>query len=204
MNHFHSTSRRAWHRRTLHTLLFGAAVVLASAAPAQAQQGFPSGPIKIVVPFPAGGITDNAARGYAQKLSEELKVPVVIDNKGGAGGSIGAAVVASAEADGQTLLYAPASVLTVNPYLYKDLPFDGVRDFKPVVESLSGGMILLAHPKVPAMNLDELLAYIKANPGKLSYGSAGNGSFHHLNMELLKTTENLQMVHIRIAARRPL
>ncbi len=161
---------------------------------APAQPGWPAGPLRMVVPFPPGGVADTAARAIAATM--DLGQPVVVDNRPGAGGNLGAEAVARSAPDGHTLLYAVASAITANPHLFRNLPFDPLRDLVPVTETVMGGMVLLARPELGVRTLAEWLARVKARPGALSYASYGNGSFPHLNMELLKARTGTHVVHI--------
>jgi tripartite-type tricarboxylate transporter receptor subunit TctC len=156
---------------------------------------YPDKPIRIVVPFPAGGGTDIVARVIGPHFSAELKQPVVFDNKAGAATVIGTEQVANAQADGYTLLFT-SSALTANASLMKKLPYDPLRSFEPIGGAALHPFVLVAHPSVPANNLKELLAYAKQNPGKMSYASVGPGSSQHLGMELLKRMAGVDMVHV--------
>lgn len=177
----------------MRTLLL--AVLAASIGCAHAQ-GFPTRPINLVVPFPPGGVADIVARTLAAEIAKELRQPVIVENRGGAAGNLGAEAVARAQPDGHTVLYAVGSILTANPHLYPKMPFDAQRDFAAVTEVVAGGMVLVAHPTVPVASFNELVSLAKARPGRLSYASYGNGSFPHLNMELLKSTLGAFIVHI--------
>jgi tripartite-type tricarboxylate transporter receptor subunit TctC len=179
-----------------HLLL---AVALAAgalaASPAAFAQAWPARPITMVVPFPPGGPTDLVARVLAQKLGEQLGQNVVIDNRPGANGNIAGAAVARAAADGYTLLYNTSSI-TLSPALYKSLPFDVVRDFAPVALTAVVPLALVVHPAIPANNVKEFVAYAKANPGKLSYGSAGNGNVTHLGAFQFVQANGISAVHV--------
>jgi tripartite-type tricarboxylate transporter receptor subunit TctC len=139
------------------------------AVPLAAQEGYPSKPVRIVVPYPAGGVADLLPRTVGAKLSEKWKQPVVVENKPGASGNIGMAEGARADPDGYTLVLAPTGNLTVNQFLFKDLPFDVARDFTPVTVLATSPNVLVVHPSVPAKTFRELVAYAKANPGKLNF-----------------------------------
>lgn len=170
---------------------------LTSTFTAQAQSpAYPRGPVTLVVPFPAGGPTDAMARQLAQKLGERLGQQVLIDNKGGAGGSIAAEAVAKAAPDGQTLFFGTTGTLAINPSLYTKLRYDPIKDFAPVSLMATTMNVLVVNPEVPAKNLTELIRLAKAKPGTLTYGSAGNGSSNHLSGELLKSAASLQINHI--------
>jgi len=184
-------------RRALMLALCAASA--ATALPALAQDAFPIAgkPIRIVVPFPAGSGSDVTARVIAKMMSDELGGhPVVVDNKPGAGTFIGAQEVARAPADGHTLLYTIVITHTQNPHLYAKLPYDPVKDFTPLTQVMKSATVLIAPPSAPFNNIPELVAYAKANPGKLSYASYSAGSTSHLNGELLKMRAGIDMVHI--------
>lgn len=164
---------------------------------AQAQgPAYPRGPVTLVVPFPAGGPTDAMARQLAQKLGDRLGQQVVVDNKGGAGGSIAAEAVAKAAPDGQTLFFGTTGTLAINPSLYAKLRYDPVKDFAPVSLMATTMNVLVVSPEVPAKNLGELIRLAKAKPDTLTFGSAGNGSSNHLSGELFRTSAGLQITHI--------
>ncbi|MGJ7545088.1 Bug family tripartite tricarboxylate transporter substrate binding protein [Variovorax sp. LT1R16] len=179
------------------TIRWFGAVLLSVAAMAAAQaQGYPSKPVRIIVPYPAGGTTDIIARVAAQQLGERLKQPFVVENKAGANGAIGSAEVARAPADGYTLLMGTASTHGINSAVYKSLPYDAVKDFAPVTIVASTPNIIAVHPSVPAKNLQELLALAKAQPGKLNYGSTSLGGSPHMSAELLKMMAHVDMLHV--------
>ena len=168
---------------------------LTVAAPAAAQT-YPTKTITIVVPFPAGGTTDILARIVGQGLTKELGQPVVIDNRAGAGGNIGGALVAKAPADGHTLFMGTVGTHAINAALYKKMPFDHVKDFAPLTRVAMVPNLLVAHPAQPFKTVKELIAYAKANPGKLNFGSSGNGSSIHLSGELFKSMTDVDIVHV--------
>ena len=141
--------------------------------PEAAYAAYPDKPIRLIVPFPAGGATDFMARSLAQKLSERLGQPIVVDNRGGAGGTIGAEAVASAPPDGYTLLFSTMGVLAINPSLYEKLRYDPLKDFVPVSLTHATANLLVVHPSVPAKDVKELIALAKAKPGTLTFGSVG-------------------------------
>jgi tripartite-type tricarboxylate transporter receptor subunit TctC len=175
--------------------LFGLAIVCALPNAAWAQ-AWPAGPITIIVPFVPGGTTDIIAREIGQKLSERLGKQVVIDNRGGAGGTLGAGIAARAAPDGYTLFMATIAH-TIAPGLYRNgLPYNFERDFAPITVVASVPNILLVNPAVPAKSEKELIAYLKANPGKVSFGSAGNGSVEHLSGELFRFMTGTDIVHV--------
>jgi tripartite-type tricarboxylate transporter receptor subunit TctC len=183
----------AWPRRTLAALL---SVLLLSAHAQSTAPVYPSKPIRLVVPFTPGGSTDILARAIAQELSKAWGQAVVIDNVPGAGGSIGADKVAKAGADGYTLLMGHIGTLAVNPSLYPKLPYDPVKDFAPVAWVARVPNVLVVHPSVPGKSFKEFLAWLKVNPGKLNYGSGGNGSAANLSTEYFKLQTNTSMVHV--------
>ena len=163
-----------------------------AAAPAQA---WPERQITIVVPFPAGGLTDVAARHYAQGLQEELKQPVVVENRVGAGGIIGTEFVAKAKADGYTLLVnSPSHV--INQAFRSKMPYDALRDFTPIAQLLNSPMVLVVHPSVPANTLAEYLAYAGTQKGGVSFGSTGAGGTSHLAGEMLRLMTHAPMTHV--------
>ncbi len=167
-----------------------------SALPALAQGSYPSKPVKVVVAFTAGGTTDILARLVAQQLTEKLKQPFVIDNKPGAGGNLGTELVVRAPADGYTLLVNSVGPIAVNPTLYGKLPYNPLTDLVPVVQIADVPNVLVVHPSVPAHNMDELVAYAKANPGKLNYGSTGIGTSSHLSSFMLGKRVGFEATHI--------
>ncbi|MDD2546258.1 MAG: tripartite tricarboxylate transporter substrate binding protein [Burkholderiaceae bacterium] len=187
-----SPSRRQF---TLSAVAFAAAV---GALPAQAlaQAAYPSKPITIIVPFAAGGTTDILARLVGQYLSTELGQPVVVENKAGAGGNIGATAAAKAPADGYTLFMGTVGTHAINAALYKKMPFDHVKDFAPLSRVAMVPNLLVSHPSQPFKTVTEMIAYAKANPGKVNFGSPGNGSSPHLSGELFKSMAKVDLTHI--------
>ena len=171
-------------------------VVLAATWPALAQDAYPSKPVRIVVPYPAGGVADLLPRTVGAKLSEKWKQPVVVENKPGASGNIGMAEGARADADGYTMVLAPTGNLTVNQFLFRELPFDVQKDFTPVTVLATSPNVLVVHPSVPAKTFRELIAYAKSNPGKLNFSSPGSGSGAHLAGELLNVEAGIKAVHV--------
>jgi tripartite-type tricarboxylate transporter receptor subunit TctC len=159
-------------------------------------QPYPSHPVKIVVPFPAGGSNDIIARILAQKLTERNGQTFLVENRGGAGGNIGAEAVASSDPDGYTLLLTAPPPLTTNVALYKKLPFDPPKAFAPVALVASVPIVLVVHPSIGARTVKELVALARANPGTLNFGSSGNGSTNHLAGELLKSMTDIKIVHV--------
>jgi len=171
------------------------ALAAASFSPAFAQNTYPHKPLQLVVPFATGGGNDILARIVAAPLSDILGQPVVVDNKTGAGGNIGAQFVARSAPDGHTVLLA-TNTLTLNPFLIKSLPFDISKDLAPVTLIAKQPIVVVVNPSVPARNIRELVAYLKANPGKVFYASPGNGTPHHFAAELFKQVSGVQMTHV--------
>lgn len=180
-------------RRAFATLL--AALVGATALPA-ATQSFPSKPIRIVVPYAPGATTDIMARLVAQKVSEDLRQPVVVENKAGAAGMIGSDFVAKSAPDGYTLLLGTDGTHVGNPFLVKNPPFHPIRDVTPITLGAKNLLVLLAHPALPVNSVRELIDYAKKNPGKLSFGSSGNGSPHHLAGVLFNQMTGTDILHV--------
>ena len=172
-----------------------ASCLLALAAPVHAQS-YPAKPMRLVVPFPPGGPLDIMGRGIAQKLQEAWSQPVVIDNRPGAGGGIGADLVAKSPGDGYTLLMGAVSTHAINPSLYAKIPYDPQKDFVPVALVAQVPNVLVVNPALPVQSVKDLIAYAKANPGSLSFGSGSTGSTGHLAGELFKTMAGVDMVHI--------
>jgi len=186
-----SPDRRAW----LAAALACAALALAPAAPVAAQP-FPSKPVKLVIPFPPGGSLDNVGRLIAQKLSEAWGQQVVIENKPGAGGNIGADLVAKSPADGYTVVMGALSTHAVNPSLYPTMPYDAVRDFAPISLVAITPNVLIVNAAMPVTTVKDLVAYAKAHPGKTNFGSGSNGSAGHLAGELFKIETGTDVAHI--------
>ena len=161
-----------------------------------AQAPYPNHPVRIVVPFPAGGTTDILARATAQKLTETLGQPFVVENRPGAAGNIGAEIVAKSPPDGYTMLMGTVGTHAINASLYEKMPYDHVKDFVPVVLVAGVPNVLVVHPSVPAKSVQELIAYAKANPGKLNFASSGSGTSIHLSGELFKTMTGVSMQHV--------
>jgi len=175
-----------------HLLTLAAAAAAASQAPAWAD----TRPLRLVVPFPPGGATDITGRAISEPLARLLGQPVVVDNKGGAGGSIGMAEVARAAPDGLTLAVATVSTHGVNPAVYKKLPYDPLKDFAPVTELVKAPGVLVVNAGLPVKDYAEFLRYLKANPGKLSYATPGTGTIGHMWGELFKSATGTFMLHI--------
>ena len=182
-------------QRSLLAILF-IAIGLTAAAPAAHAQAWPTKPIKIVVNFPAGGAADQIARAIGVPLADALGQPVVIENRGGANGNIGGEVVAKSPGDGYTLLMSSGGMVSVNPHIYPRMAFDPAKDLTPVAAAARVLVFLVAKPAVPAENIKDFIAYVKANPGKLSYGSPGSGSSPHLAGEMFKAQAGLFAVHV--------
>ena len=178
------------------TLLAAALVATASVLPAAHAQSWPSKPVKVIVNFPPGGAADQLARIVGQPLSEALGQPVVVENRGGAGGNIGGDAVAKAPADGYTLLMSSGGMVSINPHLYPKMPFDPAKDLRPMASVARIAVYLVTRPELPAKNVSEFLAHLKANPGKISFGSPGTGSSPHLAAELMKSMTGTYAVHV--------
>jgi tripartite-type tricarboxylate transporter receptor subunit TctC len=179
-----------------HLAVLVAAALLGVVSPNIAAQPYPNKPIRIVVPYTAGGPADLLVRGLAQKLSDKWGQPVIVDNKPGANEIVAAESVAKAPPDGYTFLLASDAVFTLNSSLYSKLPYDPVKDFAPVSKLVTANLMLVTRPDFPANSVKELIAYAKANPGKLSYGSVGAGGVNHLAMAWFNSQNGLQMEHI--------
>jgi tripartite-type tricarboxylate transporter receptor subunit TctC len=185
------------------TLLASAAGAVGAARAARAQDAYPSRPVRVVVPFAAGGGADAVGRAVADRLSERFGRPFVVDNRPGAAGNIGTEHVARAAPDGYTLLLVGPNHAT-NAHLFRQLPFDPVRDFAPISLLTSAPYVLVAHTGLEARSFQDLLALARARPGGLSYGSAGNGTAGHLAMELIKSSTGIDMVHVPYRGSPPL
>ena len=178
--------------KSLHIVLFAAAATVALPVFAQ---NYPAKTIRIVIPFPAGGTSDILARAVAQKLTEEWKQQIIIDNRPGAGANIGAEIAAKSPADGYTL-FAISTIHCINPSLYSKLNYDPIRDFAPISLIAETSQVLAVHPSLPVKTVKEFIAYAKARPGQLNYSSAGNGSQPHLTAEMFKTQTGIDFVHV--------
>jgi len=188
-----SRQRRTFALAVSLSLALGAGML---AAPGVHAQAFPSKPMTIIVPFPAGGTTDILARILGQYMSTAMGQPVVIDNRAGAGGNIGGQAAARAPADGYTLFMGTVGTHAINASLYKKMPFDPVKDFAPLTRVAMVPNLLVAHPSQPFKTVSELIAYAKANPGKVTYASSGNGTSIHLSGELFKSMTKIDMTHV--------
>ncbi|NLD70788.1 MAG: tripartite tricarboxylate transporter substrate binding protein [Limnobacter sp.] len=168
---------------------------VAAAIPAQAAE-YPEKPIRIIVPFSAGGATDMLARTVGQKLQESWGQPVVVDNRPGAGGNIGAEAGARAAPDGYTLLLVAAGFMAVNPHVYSNLTYDSIEDFAPITQLVSAPLLLVTHPSVPVKNFQEYVALVKSQPGKFLVGNGGPGTAQHLGGEYLDMTADMKSLHV--------
>jgi tripartite-type tricarboxylate transporter receptor subunit TctC len=177
-------------------LTYGLLLVLAASASGVCAQGFPSRPIRIVVPFPPGGPSDYAARVISAKLPDFFGQQVIIDNRPGASGTLGADLVARAAPDGYTMVIANTGMLTILPHLQPKMPYDPFNDFTPITNLIGGPSFLLTHPSVPVKNLRELIALAKRNPKQLTYASAGLGQISHMNGELMKLLAGIDVLHV--------
>jgi tripartite-type tricarboxylate transporter receptor subunit TctC len=173
-----------------------AALFCAAPAPAQPAADFPARAIRIVVPFPAGGATDIAARLIGERMTADWKQPVTIDNRPGAGGNIGSDVVAKSAPDGYTLIMGVTGSHAINTSLYARMPYDPVKDFEAISQVAVVPNVVVVHPSVPAKTLQELVALAKKEPGKLNYASLGNGTAAHLTMEMFKSVAGIDITHI--------
>jgi tripartite-type tricarboxylate transporter receptor subunit TctC len=171
-------------------------LALGAAAPAAFAQAWPAKPVRVIVNFPPGGAADQLARAIGIPLQEALGQPVVVENRAGANGNIGGEVVAKAPADGYTLLMSSGGMVSVNPHIYPKMAFDPSRDLVPVASAARVLVYLVAKPALPADNIGDFIKYVKANPGRLSYGSPGSGSSPHLAGEMLKSQAGLFAVHV--------
>jgi tripartite-type tricarboxylate transporter receptor subunit TctC len=171
-----------------------ALLAFAVAAPAQGQ-AYPAKPLRFVVPFVPGGPTDIQGRMLGEKLSQRIGQPVLVDNRGGAGGNIGMELTAKAPPDGYTIVIATVGTWAVNPHLYK-LPFDVLKDFTPLIQVSTSPGVLVVHPSVPAKSVKELVALAKARPDALNYGSSGVGGFGHISGELFGLMTGTRMIHV--------
>jgi tripartite-type tricarboxylate transporter receptor subunit TctC len=186
------------NRRSAFKHLLAVAIAAAGgscALQAAAQEPWPTRPVRIIVPFAPGGSTDVVARMVGQKLSVRWGQPVVIDNRSGAGGNLGADIVAKSPADGYTLLLASGSI-TINPHIYKQMPFDTDKDLTPITNLVSGPMLIVVPDRSPAKNLKDLIAMAKAKPGVLNFGSAGVGSQVHMAAENLANAAHIDITHV--------
>ncbi|HEV7478308.1 MAG TPA: tripartite tricarboxylate transporter substrate-binding protein, partial [Burkholderiales bacterium] len=170
--------------------------ILLLAAGAALGQDYPNKPIRVIVPYAAGGLPDTITRLIQAKMADSLGQQLVVENRGGAGGISGTEAVAKAAPDGYTLLVADVGQVAINPHIFSKLPYSPQKDLTPVTLIGTSALFLCLHPSVPANTFKELIAYIKANPGKVNYGSSGTGSIHHLATEALKAALKLDIVHV--------
>ena len=192
MNHSPTFARRMVLTGVAATLLAAISAISGNAT----AQAWPARPVKLVVPFAAGGATDVVGRIVGQKLGELWGQSVLVENRGGAGGNVGADVVAKSPNDGYTLLMASGSILTVNPHLYKRMPFDAQKDFVPITNVATGPMLVVVHPSVPVADIKALIALAKSKPGSLNFGSAGVGSQVHMAAENFASAAAIDIVHV--------
>lgn len=182
--------RRTWIK------LAAAAATLSLASAAAAQTTYPDRPIRLIVPFPPGGTSDVVGRIFAEALAKQIGQPVVVENRGGAGGTVGSRAVASAAPDGYTLLLGTSSTNGTNPAVYKNLPYDAVKDFTPVTQIIRVPGVIVVNKNFPAKDYASFTALIKGAPGKYSYASSGNGGATHMAMEYYKSLSGLDMMHV--------
>ena len=180
-------------RRIIRTVAVAAMSCFAAVC---AAQGFPNKPIRVIVPFPPGNAGDVTARAMADKLGQRLGQPIIVENKAGAQGAIGVDAVAKAAPDGYTLLVTSLSPIVITPSVYKTLPYDPMRDLAPVALVGWTGLILVASPQFPANSVNELITFAKANPGKTTYASIGQGTLSMLSMELIKQAAKVDVLHV--------
>jgi tripartite-type tricarboxylate transporter receptor subunit TctC len=181
--------------RYLLATLLACSAAFPFAAFAQAST-YPNKPVRLVVGVPPGGATDLVARLVAEQLSKQTGQQFVVDNRGGAGGNIGAENVAKSPPDGYTLFLGPIGTMAINPFVYAKMPFDPVKDFAPISQLTSIPIVMIVHPSVPAKDVREFIAFAKANPGKVNFASGGNGTQTHISGEMLKSLAGVDMTHI--------
>jgi tripartite-type tricarboxylate transporter receptor subunit TctC len=176
-------------------LLIALALALASSSAAQGQS-WPNRPIRMIAPFPAGGLVDVLARAIGEELTKTLGQPIIVENKPGAGGNLGADIVAKAAPDGYTLLMTSPGIQSINQFLYKSMPFEPEKAFTPISNVADMSMLVVVHPKTKLKTLKELITFARANPGKLNFGSAGIGTTGHLGQALLTHVAKIKVTHI--------
>jgi tripartite-type tricarboxylate transporter receptor subunit TctC len=174
----------------------GGVLALCIASAALGQGAYPSKPVRLIVPFPPGGAVDYYARAVQNRLAETLGQPIVIENRAGASGMVGAELVAKSPPDGYTVLVGNIASLAMNVGIYSKMPYDPAKDLTPIMRTVAVDYAMVVHPSVPARTVADFVAYARANPGKLSYGSAGSGSAPHLSTELFKQRAGIDIVHI--------
>ena len=179
----------------IHSITLAILTSLALSTPLQAQQAYPSKPVRLVVPVPPGGGMDGIARVAAKNMAASLGQAVVVENRPGGGENIGINFVAKSAPDGYTLLFS-SNTIAMNPFLYKSLPYDAMKEFVSVGRVTTMPLLIVSHPSVPVRNIPELISYAKANPDKLSYGTPGSGTPHHLAMELFKSAAGVRIAHV--------
>ena len=189
----HTAIRR---RQFLNAALLASLALGGTVAPALAQDNFPSRQMRIIVPFAPGGATDMLARLLAQKMGESFNQSVIVENKPGAGGNIGAEAGAKAPPDGYTLTLAAAGFMAVNPSVYSKLGYDSVKDFQPISLLVNAPLLFVVNPKVQANSVKEFISFARANPGKLTIGNGGTGTAQHLGGEFFTTTADIKVVHV--------
>jgi tripartite-type tricarboxylate transporter receptor subunit TctC len=180
----------------VHTFLVWALLSISVGVSAQTNANYPNQPIRLMVPWPAGGGVDSTARMIAEPLAKRLGQPIVIENRAGAGGNIGTEMAARTKPDGYNLLMGSITPNAINVHLYPKLPFDLIKDFTPIIAAAYNNRCIVVHPSLPVQNLNEFIAYAKKNPGKLSYGVAASGSAQELAGDLLKFTTGIDMVPV--------
>lgn len=190
------TAQSAPRRRLLASVALAAVTAVSLPMAASAQGAYPSKPIRLVVPFTPGGVTDTSGRLVAEQLSRRLGQQVVVDNRPGASGNIGTQAVAAAEPDGYTLVLAFDGTMVINPHVFAKVPFDTLRDFAPVGKIGDAALILVAHPGVAAKSVKDVIALSKTQAGGLSYGTSGTGGTPHIAGELLKQRSGANLVHV--------
>ncbi len=190
------TAERAVTALVLSGALLGVVVTPAQAQSVGALQNYPNKPIRLIIPQSPGGPSEMIARLTGYELAENLGQSIVLDNRSGAGGSVGCEIASKAPPDGYTLLLGPPGCLTVNPSLYQKLPYDTLRDFQPITQLTSGPQMLVVHPSIAAHSVKELIALAKAKPGQFNFASGGAGAFNHLAFELFKNAAGVQIVHV--------
>ena len=188
--------KRRYFRLSTFDFLLGSAVALGVLCGTASGQTYPVKPIRMISPYAPGGGSDTLARVIGLKLSETIGQPVVVDNRPGAAGSLGAELVAKSTPDGYTVLVTPSAVLTINPHLYTQLRYDPFRDFAHITAATNSPYYLVTHPKIPAANVKELIAYAKANAGKMNYSSSGSGSSTHLAGVLFNNMAGVDILHV--------
>ncbi len=189
--------------RRFASTLAAAAVGLLAAGAIAAAQSYPTKTVRIIAPFPAGGLADVLARAISEDLQKSLGQSVIVENRPGAGGNTGANAVATADADGHTLLLSSAGILSINEFIFSRMPFDPDKAFAPITVLADMSMLLVVHPKVGVSDFKGFLAKVRAEPGKLNFGSAGNGTTGHLALVMFQRTANAQITHVPYSGAAP-